>query len=192
MSNLWKSKMEDEALIDKFLSGDEEGFTMLVKKYQGQVINIVYSLTGTTASADDIAQEVFIKVYNKLASFNRKARFFTWLYRISVNTAYNYLKREKRYASAERIEQAQAFNQSAWENLASQERQRFIRQALARLPFNFRSAIVLREIEGLSYKDIAGIMRCRIGTVESRLFRARQMLKEILSPVLREGEKDEM
>lgn len=178
--------MEDEVLIERFLSGDEEGFAMLVRKYQDRVANIIYSLTDQRRNADDIAQEVFIKVYNGLRWFKKKSEFTTWLYRITVNTTYNYIKKEERLVPVDAIEQTE---RSSWPQLESREKQELVNRALKKLPFNFRSAIVLKEIEGLSYKDIAKSLGCRIGTVESRLFRARQMLRRMLSPVLEEEVK---
>lgn len=192
MSNLWKSKMEDDALIERFLSGDEEGFEMLVKKYQNQVVNIVYSLSGATSCADDIAQEVFIKVHRALGSFRKRCEFATWLYRITVNTAYNYIKKEKRYLPSGYIQETGAVQQRPLRELEIREKEELISKALKRLPFNFRTAIVLKEIEGLSYKEIAKTMRCSIGTVESRLFRARDMLKRMLSPIIKEGVENEL
>ena len=175
--------MEDNALIERYLSGDEEGFAMLVKKHQNHVVNIVYSLTGRTAEADDIAQDVFIKVYQNLGLFERRSGFSTWLYRITVNTTYNYLKKEKRSIPLDYVSPPAVIKKGALENLTSQERQAVIRKALEKLPFNFRTVIVLKEIEGLSYKEIAQSLGCRMGTVESRLFRAREMLKRILTPI---------
>ena len=192
MSNLWKAKMEDDILIERCLGGDEEGFEMLVKKHQNHVINTVYSLIGATRDADDIAQEVFIKVYKNLVSFNKKAKFSTWLYRITVNTAYNHLKKEKRSVPSDYVQAADVFRKSSLEELESREKQELIRKSIERLPFRFRRVIVLKEIEGLSYKDIAKTLGCRLGTVESRLFRARRMLKKILSPIVKEEKIHEM
>jgi len=141
--------MEDDILIEKCLDGDEEGFEMLVKKYQNQVINTVYSLIGTTQDADDIAQEVFIKVYKNLGSFNKKAKFSTWLYRISINTAYNHLKKEKRALPSAYLPEADVFKKSSLEELESREKQELIRKSIERLPFRFRRVIVLKEIETL-------------------------------------------
>ena len=184
--------MEDDLLIERFLSGDEEGFEMLVKKYQNHVINIVYLLIGETQDADDIAQEVFIKVYKNLGSFNKKAKFSTWLYRIAVNTTYNHLKKEERYVPSGYRKDSDVFKKTSLTNLERKELQELIRKSIERLPFKYRTVIVLKEIEGLSYKDIAKSLCCRIGTVESRLFRARSMLKKILSPILKEEAKDEV
>ncbi|MFH1245023.1 MAG: sigma-70 family RNA polymerase sigma factor [Candidatus Omnitrophota bacterium] len=188
LSNLWKAKMEDDILIERYLNGEEEGFTMLVQKYQERVLNIVHSLNGAVSGAEDIAQEVFVKVYKNLAYFNKKCQFSTWLYRITVNTAYNYFKREKRYTSLDNfpdIDDGTA--QKTRDKLEAQEKQQWINKALEKLPFKFRSVVVLKDLEGLSYKDIAQTLGCRIGTVESRLFRARQMLKTTLSPILEKG-----
>lgn len=187
MSNLWKSKMEDETLIQRFIDGDKEGFEMLVKRYQNRVINIVYSLTGNNQNADDISQEIFIKVYKHLPAFEKKAEFSTWLYRIAVNTTYTYLKKEKRYLPATNMLESQIAKKGPEAIIDGNEREGIIKQAIERLPFKLRSVIVLKEIEGLSYKDIAQSLGCRIGTVESRLFRARGMLRKILSPILKEA-----
>jgi len=176
--------MEDNVLIEQFLSGDEQGFTMLVKKYQDQVANIVHSLTQPARNVDDIVQEVFIKVYNGLRAFRKEAEFSTWLYRITLNTTYNYIKKEERYVPVDAVEETVASSKHTWGDLESREKQELVSQALKSLPFQFRSAIVLKEIEGLTYKEIAKALNCRIGTVESRLFRARKMLKEILTPII--------
>ena len=153
---------------------------MLVQRYQDRVNNIVYSLTNKAGYADDISQEVFIKIYQKLGSFRQKSAFSTWLYRITVNTTYNYLKKEKRYVPlddhAETLEQPDA----SVKGLDLQEKQELIKHALIKLPFNYRSVIIFKDIEGLSYKEIAQSLGCRLGTVESRLFRARNMLRKII------------
>jgi RNA polymerase sigma-70 factor (ECF subfamily) len=179
-------KKEDNYLIDRFLSGDEQGFELLVKKYQDQVLNIVYSLVGQSDHIEDIAQEVFIKVYKNLSSFKKKADFATWLYRITVNTAYNYLKKEKRrYASLEILKkETDLFPKVSRADLSDQEKYRLIIEAISKLPFKYRTVIVLNDIEGFSYKDIAQILGCRLGTVESRLFKARSLLREMLSSLL--------
>ncbi|MFC1631411.1 sigma-70 family RNA polymerase sigma factor [Candidatus Omnitrophota bacterium] len=179
--------MKDDALIERFLSGDEQGFTMLVEKYKDKIVNIVYSLSSQTQHADDIAQEVFIKVYQHLSAFKKRSEFATWLYRITVNTTYNYLKKMGRLVPLDSSVLAAILRKDAADDLGANERKQLLEQALNSLPFNFRSVIVLKEIEGLSYKEIAKVLGMRLGTVESRLFRARQMLKEKLAPVLKEG-----
>jgi RNA polymerase sigma-70 factor (ECF subfamily) len=189
-------KMRDSSLIEIFNSGDRRGFEILLKKYQNRVANIAYSLTGQKDSVDDIAQEVFIKVYQNLASFRKKAKFSTWLYRITVNTSYNYLKKKKRWVPLDSLDSDSSdFSQSPdYGNLSSKElehreNQQLLKRAIENLPFKYRSVIILKEIEGLSYKDIAKSLRCRIGTVESRLFRARRLLRKALRPLLGENKK---
>ena len=184
-----KPRSEDYELIDRFLSGEELAFEILVRKYQNRVINIVYSLCGATQHAEDIAQETFIKVHRSLKDFQKKAAFSTWLYRITVNTAYNYLKGKNRFVALEHIEKAQEFEKISLDHIESKERQRLISKAIENLPFVYRTVVVLKDIEGLAYADIAKTVGCSIGTVESRLFRARQILKKTLAPLLEEGRR---
>ncbi len=184
MSNSIEINAEDYTLIDRFLSGDGEAFDILVKKYQNYVINTIYSLSGKTQLAEDIAQEVFIKVYQNLSSFKKKAAFSTWLYRITVNTTYNCLKNKKNYVSLDCIDNNIDFRKTFVNQLDDAERQEIVRKAIASLPFKYRSVLVLKDIEGFSYRDIAQILGCRIGTVESRLFRARSILRKVLFPLL--------
>ncbi|MEA3328499.1 MAG: sigma-70 family RNA polymerase sigma factor [Candidatus Omnitrophota bacterium] len=172
--------MEDAKLIEMFISGNQRGFEMLVKKHQNRVNNIVYSLTGSIDSADDISQEVFIKIYKNLSSFRKKAKFSTWLYRITVNTVYTYLKKQKRYIPLDLGRIPDVSGNIASNGLGCREKQRLLKRAIEQLPFNYRSVVILKDIEGLSYKNIAKSLGCRIGTVESRLFRARRLLKKML------------
>jgi len=180
-------KAEDYALIDRFLSGAEEAFDMLVRRHQNRVINIVYSLTGQNPHAQDIAQEVFIKVYSNLGTFEKKAAFSTWLYRITVNTTYNYLKARREHVSLDDIQEPEDSRKTSLAELEQKERQGLISKAIESLPFKYRKILVLKDIEGLAYIDIAKVVGCRIGTVESRLFRARLMLKKILTPLMEES-----
>lgn len=185
MSNLVETtNREDYALVDRFISGDQGGFEMLVKKYQNYVVNTVYSISGDAQIAEDIAQDVFIKVYQKLGSFEKKSAFSTWLYRITVNSTYNYLKSRKRYVPLDDIKEKVDFTETSITALDKKEKQEIVKKAIDRLSFKYRIVLVLKDIEGLSYKDIAQAVGCRIGTVESRLFRARSLLKKILLPLL--------
>lgn len=177
---------EDNSLINRFLEGDQEGFNMLVRKYQNRVFNTIYSLIGSNSGVDDIAQDVFIKVYRNLSFFNRKAEFSTWLYRIVVNTTYNHLKKEKKYTSLDYALDKDNTNSRESKGLVNQETQELVRNAIDKLPFKYRTVVVLKDIEGFSYGDIAKTLGCSIGTVESRIFRARNILKEILTPLKKE------
>lgn len=172
---------EDQLYISQFLEGQEKGFEILVKKYQNRVLNIAYSLTGRSAESEDITQEAFLKAYYGLKDFKGGSQFFTWLYRITVNTAYDFLRRRKRFVNDDGIIEKSA---SAYEDpqgvLIKKERETAVRLALEKVPLKFRAALVLKDVEGLSYLEIAGVLRCGIGTVESKIYRARQFLREEL------------
>jgi RNA polymerase sigma-70 factor (ECF subfamily) len=169
---------KDLDYINEFLSGNEIGFESLVKKYQHRVLNIVYSLVGRDKDSEDISQEVFLKVYHSLGSFKGQSSFSTWLYRIVVNTTYDFLRKRKHLAGSQQdIQDICDTSTGAREKILLGDRQALIRKALADIPFEFRSAVVLKDIEGLSYIEISKVAGCSIGTVESRIYRARQLLK---------------
>ena len=170
---------EDLGLINKFKAGQMEGFEMLVKKYHNRLVNIANSLTGNTSDAEDIAQEAFLKVYRNLNDFRNQARFSSWLYRITLNTAYDHLRKNKhRNASLDEMDYSNISDNKPREDVLAKET---LRKALDKIPFGFRSALILKEIEGLSYEEIAQTLKIRLGTVESRIFRARRMLKNLLT-----------
>lgn len=172
---------EDKLCIERFLAGEAEGFTMLVRKYQDRVLNIVYSLIGQDRESEDIAQEVFLKVYHSLKSFRKRCQFSTWLYRIVVNTTYDFLRRRKHLISDElAMEKIATSYDDPQDALLRREKEAILKKALANVPLKYRTALVLKDIEGLSYSQIAQVLGCRIGTVESRIYRARQILKEEL------------
>lgn len=169
---------EDSGLIAKFKEGSLEGFEMLVKKYHNRVINIANSFVGNASDAEDIAQEAFLKVYHNLDGFKAKAKFSSWLYRVTVNTAYDFLRGQKhKMVSLDDIGIADIGDKKEPADILTKE---LIQEALSKIPFEFRSALILREIEGLSYEEISQALKIRLGTVESRIFRARKMLKGIL------------
>ena len=169
---------EDLEQIGRFKNGQMEGFEVLVKKYHNRVINIANSLVGNTSDAEDIAQEAFLKIYHKLDNFKAQAKFSSWLYRITLNTAYDHLRRQKhRTISLDEIDYTNIADKQSNQDILTKE---VIQDALDKIPFDFRSALVLKELEDLSYEEIAQSLNVRIGTVESRIFRARKMLKEIL------------
>jgi len=167
---------EDNKLIQRFKNGELEAFEMLVKKYQNTAINIAYSLIGNRADAEDIAQESFIKVYRNINSFREEAKFSSWLYRIVVNNAYDFLRHKKDTVALDEIGDISSGLKES-EDVLTKE---LIKDALAKIPFEYRSTLTLREIQGLSYEEIAQVLKIGIGTVESRLFRGRTMLKDIL------------
>jgi RNA polymerase sigma-70 factor (ECF subfamily) len=165
---------EDIRYIERFLAGEHAGFEALVKKYQSRVLNIVYSMIGRDRDCDDIMQDVFLKVYHHLRGFNRASRFSTWLYRIVANSVYDLLRRRKTLVlDNDALETRASKDDDPQEALLAKE-------ALNRVPSAYRMAIVLKDIEGLSYEEISHVLRCRIGTVESKIFRGRQYLREAI------------
>lgn len=170
---------EDILYIEKFLGGDEGGFDMLVRKYQDRVLNIVRSLVGRDADSEDIAQEAFLKVYHNLRSFRQNSLFSTWLYRIVANTVYSFMRARGRFVSDEdTIKNSASDYKGPRDVLIKEEREAILHKAMEKVPVKFRTAMVFKDIEGLSYAEIAKILNCSIGTVESKIYRARQFLKD--------------
>ncbi|MFB9885932.1 RNA polymerase sigma factor RpoE [Balneatrix alpica] len=183
----------DAALVQRAKQGDTRAYDLLVIKYQHRILALVRRFVGD-ADALDVAQEAFIKAYRSLANFREDSAFYTWLYRIAVNTAKNYLAaRGRRPPSADvDVDDAQHLevgaplhDHSTPEQELNKERvQQVIRTTLAQLPEELRVALTLREFDGLSYEDIAQIMDCPVGTVRSRIFRAREAIEKNLAPLL--------
>lgn len=173
------NQMEEDILyIDQFLGGQIKGFEALVRKYQNRVLNIVYSLIGRDQESEDIMQEVFMKAYRHLEGFKKSSQFLTWLYRITVNTTYDFLRKRKYLVNdEEQLGSSASGEPSPREDLLARERDVIIQNALGKIPLKFRAAVVLKDIEDLNYQQIAQILHCRIGTVESKIYRGRQFLK---------------
>jgi RNA polymerase sigma-70 factor, ECF subfamily len=178
----------DDVLITLFQSGEEEVFRFLVERYSQRVRNLIYSIFNETAVVDDIAQEVFIRVYEALPRFRFESSFYTWLYRITVNKSRDELRKRKtrRFFSlhsmldASNVELQSKIRVFPDDNSAKE----LVNKGLQQLPEKFRIPIILKDIDGLSYEEMAEIMQCEIGTVKSRLSRARAMLRKILAPLL--------
>ena len=178
--------MDEKELIRRSQAGDGEAFGVLIERYKSKVFSLVYGFTRDRTAADDLAQEVFIKTYYSLPKFKSESGFGTWLYRIAVNHAKDYLRKNKgrqREVSLDDVgEQAlTAENRSPEEKRLEEGRRRVIQDALARLPEKDRVILTLRDIEGLSYDEISGILKLSPGTVDSRLHRARRKLREKLA-----------
>ncbi len=169
---------EDLGYIARFKSGDLEGFEMLVKKYQGKALNIAYSISSNLSSAQDIAQEAFIKIYSSLHSFRAESKFSSWFYRIVVNASYDFLRKNKYQPVS--LEDSACHGLSLIEDNPDPLVKELVGWALSKVPFKYRSTLILREIEGLSYGDISMALGVSVGTVESRIFRGRKILKGIL------------
>ncbi|MEC5162548.1 RNA polymerase sigma-70 factor, ECF subfamily [Janthinobacterium sp. CG_23.3] len=185
----------DQLLVERVQSGDKRAFDVLVSKYQRRLMRLVSRLVHDPAEAEDVVQETFIKAYRALRHFRGDSAFYTWLYRIGINTAKNFLVTQGRRTPTSTdtdAEQAEAFDDgdnlrdinTPESMLASKQIAETVNAAMDLLPLELRTAIVLREIEGLSYEEISDIMACPIGTVRSRIFRAREVIAEKLRPLL--------
>jgi len=188
----------DQVLVERVQRGDKQAFGLLVSKYQRKLIRLLSRMIRDPAEVEDVAQEAFIKAYRALPGFRGDSAFYTWLYRIGINTAKNFLAAQGRRAPTSTefdSEEAESFedgeqlrdNNTPERILMSKEIGNTVNAAMAELPEDLRTAIVLREIEGLSYEEIAQIMDCPIGTVRSRIFRAREAIAAKLQPLLEPG-----
>jgi len=187
-------KNSDQELVKRVQAGDKTAFDVLVRKYQFKIIKLVSRYVQDSDSAQDVSQEAFIKAYRGLARFRGESAFYTWLYRIAINTAKNYLMSQGRRSSEMEVDaqDAEFFEgESALKEYATPEHQlltdeieRTVRRSIESLPEDLRTAITLREIEGMSYEEIAEAMDCPIGTVRSRIFRAREAIDRDLKPLL--------
>jgi RNA polymerase sigma-70 factor (ECF subfamily) len=190
----------DQQLVERAQRGDKQAFELLFAKYQRKLSRLLSRFIRDPAEVEDVAQESFIKAYRALPSFRGDSAFYTWLYRIGINTAKNYLVAMGRRAPTTTefdSEEAESFEDgdqlrdinTPESMLMSKEIAATVNQTMEELPEELRAAITLREIEGLSYEEIAGIMNCPIGTVRSRIFRAREAIAAKLRPLI-ETRKD--
>lgn len=185
----------DQLLVERVQRGDKKAFELLVSKYQRKLLRLVMRLVHDHAEAEDVVQEAFIKAYRALANFRGDSAFYTWLYRIGINTAKNHLVTQGRRAPTSTdadIDAAETFADADGlrdintpeSQLATKQIASTVNSAMSSLPEELRNAISLREIEGLSYEEIAELMLCPIGTVRSRIFRAREAIAEKLRPLI--------
>jgi RNA polymerase sigma-70 factor (ECF subfamily) len=185
----------DQQLVERAQRGDKRAFELLVLKYQRKLGRLLSRFVRDSAEVEDVTQEAFIKAYRALPSFRGESAFYTWLYRIGINTAKNYLVALGRRAptttgfdneEAEGFEDAEQLRDSSTpeSELEGKEIAATVNRAMDALPPDLRTAITLREIEGLSYEEIASVMNCPVGTVRSRIFRARDAIAAELRPLL--------
>jgi len=188
----------DQQLVERAQRGDKQAFELLVLKYQRKLSRLLSRFVRDPAEVEDVTQEAFIKAYRALPNFRGDSAFYTWLYRIGINTAKNYLMALGRRApTSTEIEAEDAEGFEAGEQLRdintpesvllSNEIAETVNSTIEALPEELRTAIQLREIEGMSYEDIAQVMNCPIGTVRSRIFRAREAIAAQLRPLLDTG-----
>jgi RNA polymerase sigma-70 factor (ECF subfamily) len=175
--------MEDHQLVERSRAGDLAAFEELVKRHQGRAYAIAYRLLGNREDAQEVAQEAFARAYFRLAEFRGTAQFRTWLYRILVNLATDLLRRRRPGGVGEEVAlRAVTTEENPGESLDRRELRQGIQKAIGGLPADLRTVIVLRELEGLSYSEIARVIRRPMGTVMSRLFHARRRLQQSLAP----------
>ena len=185
----------DAELVARVQRGDKKAFDLLVLKYQRKIMRLLARMIRDPSEIEDVAQEAFIKAYRALPQFRGESAFYTWLYRIAINTARNWLAAAGRRPSAPNAfetEEGETFNET--DNLsdnstpesmvASREIAETVSTVIGELPEELRTAIMMREIDGMSYEDIAQAMNCPIGTVRSRIFRAREAIATRLRPIL--------
>jgi RNA polymerase sigma-70 factor (ECF subfamily) len=184
----------DKALVERVQRGDKRAFDLLVLKYQHKLVKLISRYIRDQSEVLDVAQESFLKAYRAIPNFRGESAFYTWLYRIAINTAKNHLVAQGRRppdgdidsTEAEQYEGESELKESATPErlLLRDEIERTVVDAIEKLPEDLRTAITLREIEGLSYEEIAQAMDCPIGTVRSRIFRAREAINKRLEPLI--------
>ncbi|MFZ5844547.1 MAG: RNA polymerase sigma factor RpoE [Pseudomonadota bacterium] len=184
----------DAELVARVQRGDKRAFDLLVRKYQQRIMALISRYIRNRSEIADVAQEAFIKAYRALPNFRGDSQFYTWLYRIAINSAKNHLASQSRRpqtASVDGLEPEQLADLAGQTDNASPERllltaelKREIDAAIAELPEELRTALLLREIDGLSYEEIAEVMECPIGTVRSRIFRARDAVDRRVAPLM--------
>ncbi|HEX7046934.1 MAG TPA: RNA polymerase sigma factor RpoE [Gammaproteobacteria bacterium] len=188
------AKTADQLLVERVQRGDKAAFDTLVRKYQHKIVKLISRYVYEPAEALDIAQETFIKAYRALPKFRGDSAFYTWLYRIAINTAKNHLVAEGRRPVDRQmdLQDPEQYDMNARLKdvatpeslLLTDEIQVTVEDAIQELPEELRTAIVLRELEGMSYEEIAAAMDCPVGTVRSRIFRAREAITNRLQPLL--------
>ncbi len=188
------TSQSDQQLVQRVKKGDKRAFDLLVLKYQHKILSLVSRYVRDVGEVQDVTQEAFIKAYRALPKFRGDSQFYTWLYRIAINTAKNHLMAKGRrppgsdidVQDAEYFESASQLKdiESPESHLFGEELREIVNKALSQLPEDLRTAVTLREFDGLSYEDIADVMDCPVGTVRSRIFRAREAIERRIEPLL--------
>lgn len=184
----------DTVLVERVQGGDKRAFDLLVQKYQHKIVNLISRYVSDNAEQLDVAQEAFIKAYRAIGNFRGDSAFYTWLYRIAINTAKNYLVAQSRRPPQSDVDSADAEqfeidtrlkDRDTPENeLLREEIEQMVYRTIEELPEDLRMAVTLREMEGMSYEEIAQAMDCPIGTVRSRIFRARDAIDKAIRPLM--------
>ncbi len=189
----------DLELVQRVQAGDKKAFDVLIMKYQQRIVHVITGFVHDPVEALDVAQEAFIKAYRAIPNFRGDSAFYTWLYRIAINTAKNYLTARSRRPPASDVDAMDATNyydapelkefETPESNMISNDLEQAIHQAIESLPEDTATAIKLREFDGMSYEEIAEVMECPIGTVRSRIFRAREAIEQQIQDIMGEGEQ---
>ncbi|MFA0809956.1 RNA polymerase sigma factor RpoE [Microbulbifer epialgicus] len=189
-----QASMSDRELVERVQKGDKRAFDLLVLKYQHKIVAVVSRFIKDHSEVQDVTQEAFIKAYRALANFRGDSAFYTWMYRIAINTAKNHLvSRSRRPPSSDvDLEDAEFYsgadllrdNETPENQMFRDQLERAVHRAIRALPEDLRSAVTLRELEGLSYEEIAEVMGCPVGTVRSRIFRAREAIDRTVQAVM--------
>lgn len=185
----------DEQLVTLTQSGDQQAFGLLVEKYQNRLYRVILRIIKNQSLVEDLVQESFIKAYRSISNFRGDSAFYTWLYKIGLNTARNYLSDKKRHPEIDGAVELDDLdylnsvselhsNESPESELSNKQIAKSVNDSIEALPSDLKLAITLREIDGLSYEQISIIMDCPIGTIRSRIFRARNIISENLKPFL--------
>lgn len=174
--------MGQEELLERARNGDDEAFSLLIENYEKYVYNVILRIVEEKEEAKDIAQETFIKAYMSIKTFRKDSSFRTWIYRIAVNTAMDYLRKKVRskvnlVTAAEDELEIKSF-QTAEEVIEQKLTVEMVRREISKLPVDYKIALILRDIEGMNYEEIASILKVNLGTVKSRIWRARNLLRE--------------
>ena len=198
-NKIYSNKDKDLVLVRRLKRGDYKAFDLLLLKYQSRVVGLALKFVKDLQIAEDIAQESFLKAYKSINSFREESAFYTWIYRITVNTSKNYLtsksrKKELSESDINRLEDSEDIfdipgGSSPEEILSANNLREVIMESFTNLPEDIRTAISLREFEGLTYEEISEVLNCPIGTVRSRIFRGREIMQERISPILNEDNK---
>ena len=186
---------DERELVAELQAGSETAFDWLVTHYHAPVYNLILGMLGDPADAADVAQEVFLKAYRGIRGFRQGSSLKTWIYRISIREALNqrrwFRRHQQQNVSIDAVPEEgqmqidiQDSSATPFEQLATRELQHAVRSALHKVPHVFRGAVILRDMEGLSYEEVAEVLECSVGTVKSRILRGRRALKEILDPLL--------
>lgn len=193
----YMTAVDDKILVERVQKGDKRAFDLLVLKYQSRIMALVVRFVHDSHEAQDVTQEAFVKAYRALGNFRGDSAFYTWLYRIAINTAKNYLVSRNRRPPSADVDAADAEfydGDHGLKNIDTPERlllrdeiELAVQDSIRKLPEDLRVALTLREYEGMSYEDIANVMGCPVGTVRSRIFRAREAVDKALRPLLHDS-----